>query len=359
MGQRCGAVEIMGVKKMLRQIKGQFEKYTFGAAVKNILYHLITRERRKSFGGKNPNETNYIIRSINDKSPFYIGPVHNLLANYFYVLSHIQYAKTKGWIPVVDQLHYPVYNSQKEPINGTTNAWEYFWQQPGGISLEEAYQSKNVVLSKQSWFWQWDMGYDVEAYRDKATVEMYHQLSSNVHFNSVTENYIIQAQKAILPEADTVIGVNVRIGGYSAQSANQGEGHPVQPQIDQLISIVANKLMNGKNKRIFLASDTEFAVNKFQQAFGDKVILYPRLRTEIGKEFASDPQKQIYAPGKGYQTALDYLTEMEILSCCDSLIGTITSGFRYALVQNGNRFSDCNVLDLGKLPNNRAKGHKV
>ena len=64
MGQRCGAVEKMGVKKMLRQIKGQFEKYTFGAAVKNILYHLITREHRKSFGGKNPNETIYILSLI-------------------------------------------------------------------------------------------------------------------------------------------------------------------------------------------------------------------------------------------------------------------------------------------------------
>lgn len=358
MEQRYGAVEIMGLKNLVKQIKGQFKKYRFRVAVKNILYHLTTRERRKSFGSKNPDKTIYIIRSINDKSPFYIGPVHNLLANYFYVLSHIQYAKTKGWIPVVDQLHYPVYNSQKEPVNGTTNPWEYFWQQPGGISLEEAYQSKNVVLSKQSWFWQWDMGYDVATYKDSSTVKKYHQLSCDVHFNNATENYVLQAQNTTLPATSTLIGVNVRIGGYSAQSKNQGQGHPAQPQIDQLISIVASKLGNSRNTQVFLASDTEFVVNKFRQVFGDKLIVYSRLRTELGKEFASDSQKQIYAPGQGYQTALDYLTEMELLSHCDSLIGTITSGFRYALVRNGNCFIDLDILDLGKLPDNKVKEQK-
>ena len=108
--------------KLLKQLAKQFKKYRFGTAIKNILYHFITRERQKSFGPKNSDKTIYIIRSIDDKSPFYIGPVHNLLANYFYVLSHIQYAKTKGWVPVVDELNYPVYNSMEESINGTKNA---------------------------------------------------------------------------------------------------------------------------------------------------------------------------------------------------------------------------------------------
>lgn len=349
-------MEIMGLMKLLKQLAKQFKKYRFGTAIKNILYHFITRERQKSFGPKNSDKTIYIIRSIDDKSPFYIGPVHNLLANYFYVLSHIQYAKTKGWVPVVDELNYPVYNSMEEPINGTKNAWEYFWQQPGGISLEEAYQSKNVVLSKQSWFWQWDMGYDAALYEDRTVVQQYHQLAQCVPLNQSTQEYVRRARANVFPAHEKVLGVNVRIGGYSVKSCYHGKGHPIQPEIGTLISMVADKMQKQNIDRIFLASDAEFAVDQFREAFQEKLLLYPRLRTEVGKEFCPDSQKQVYSKENQYQTALDYLTEMELLGACDALIGSITSGFRYAVVQNGTRYSGLTVLDLGRFPDEKTKG---
>ena len=357
MGQRCGAVEIMGVKKMLRQIKGQFEKYTFGAAVKNILYHFITRERRKSFGGKNPNETIYIIRSINDKSPFYIGPVHNLLANYFYVLSHIQYAKTKGWIPVVDQLHYPVYNSQKEPINGTTNAWEYFWQQPGGISLEEAYQSKNVVLSKQSWFWQWDMGYNPHGYQDEQCLAFYRNLSHSTTLNAQTQVYVDLVRRRVLPAKKKILGVNVRLGAHALQSERHGAGHPIQPEIDDLISKAKKWFAAWEMDFVLVTSDAQVVVDRFREAFGEKLLVFCRLRAEVGKEYGLDKNKEMYQKANLYQTSLDYLAEMELLASCDGLIGAVTSGMRYALVRSTIKSDMVRVIDCGLFQDPR-KGER-
>lgn len=346
----------MKIENPLRQIQEQFKKFKFTVAVKNIIYHFITRERRCSFGDKNPDKTVYIIRSINEKSPFYIGAVQNLLANYFYVLSHIQYARTRGWIPVVDQLNYPVYNSRKEPINGTMNAWEYFWQQPGGISLDEAYQSRNVVLSKQSWFWQWDMGYDAEKYRDKDCIAFYHELSESVPLNAQTRTHVEQTKKAMLPPGKRILGVNVRIGGHDRQAARHGEGHPIQPQIDELLSLVAECRERWGSDLIFLACDTDYVVRAFRAAFSDALVVMPRLRAEPGTEFGLDRNKQMFRPENLIRTSLDYLTEMELLASCSALIGTVTSGLRYALVRNNNAFAHTEILDCGTFPDHRRRG---
>ena len=340
---------------MIDKLIGQFKKYKFRVAVKNILYHIQTIERRKSYGPENPDKIVYIIRPIDDKSPFYIGPVHNLLANYFYVLSHLQYARVKGWVPVVDQLNYPVYNSQSSPINGTKNAWEYFWEQPGEVTLDEAYRSNNVVLSKRSWFWEWDIGYDAARYKDKNTVAFYSELAAMAKLNEETRDHIAKAADDLLPKGKKVLGVNVRIGGHSAHSAKHGEGHPIQPELEELISDVKLIAQSLKADCIFVSSDTEYAVDRFKAYFGNNLIVYPRLRAAIGTEFAPDSQKNIYGQGKSYQTALDYLTEMELLSRCDALIGSVNSGFRYAVVRNANRFEQIEVIDSGRFDDGRIK----
>ena len=101
---------------LLKKVVNQYQKYTFDVATKNLVYHWKTRERHKSFGEKNPDKHFYAIRSLDDTSKYYIGPRHNLMANYFYVSSHLAYAQKNNLQPVVDQLNYPVYISQPIPL---------------------------------------------------------------------------------------------------------------------------------------------------------------------------------------------------------------------------------------------------
>lgn len=348
-------MEKMELSTAVKKTIGQFKKYKLKTAIKNIFYHFLTRERKACFGLENPNETIYIIRSLAEKSPFYIGPVHNLLANYFYVLSHICYAREKGWIPVVDQLNYPVYNSHETPINSTRNPWEYFWEQPGGVSLEDAYRSKNVVLSKQSWFWEWDMGYDVGKYTDEKTVAFYRELASEVKLNRVIVAHIKDILDNLFPENKKILGLNVRLGSYARNSQEQHEGHPIHPELEELVLILRDYVKDWEADYIFVASDTEYALEYLKKEFGNKLLVYPRLRAAMGTEYAPDPQKNIYAPGRAYQTALDYLTEMELLTRCCGLIGSVTSGFRYALVHSHCGRERIVVIDKGIFEDGRKK----
>ena len=50
--------------ELAKQIVAQYKKYTIPVATKNMIYHFVTRERRKTYGPAHPDQTIYIIRSI-------------------------------------------------------------------------------------------------------------------------------------------------------------------------------------------------------------------------------------------------------------------------------------------------------
>lgn len=323
-------------------------------ATRNILYHLDTRERTRSFGPLHADTVFYVIRSIKGDSPFYIGPIHNLLANYFYVLSHLQYAKMKGYVPVVDQQNYPVYNSMPCPINGTMNAWEYFWQQPCHVPLEEVYHSRHTVLSQQSWFGQWDMGYDISNYTDRDIIARYHQLTESVPLNSIAAEHVRQVKEGVFPVGQKILGVCYRFGGH-ARKAKQGQGHPISPEVEDLLAVTQQRFYAWGMERVFLASDEETMVERFRAAFREQLIVLPRSRTRAGCLYDLQHPNQMYEKKNLYDTALCYLTEMELLASCNALIGSINSGLRYAVVRNGGEYENAEILDRGKSPDKRKR----
>lgn len=327
------------------KLMGQYKKYGFVPATKNLIYHWLTRERRCSFGSLNSDKIFYVIRSIDSKSPFYIGPVHNLLANYFYVLSHIKYAQVKGWIPVVDQLHYPVYNSLKQPVHGTMNAWEYFWEQPSEYTLEEVYNSKNVILSKKNWFSEYDMGYDVSNYHNINLIKAYHQLSLCVPLKKFFIQHVEKEKNYLLKKNKRYLGVSFRFGGYSRKCFKPGAGHPIQPEINELLKIIKKYLQEEKFDYVFLTTDIVEVITVFKEFLGDKIIVFDRSRMS---EYMTETDVTNWYKIKGiHKITTDYLIEMELLSQCTGIIGSITSGLRYAIVRNGGAYELCNVLDYG------------
>lgn len=334
---------------MLKQIINQYRKYKPSSATKNLCYHFLTRERKKSFGTENREKTFYVIRPINDTSPFYIGVVNHLLANYFYVLSHIQYSLHRGWIPIVDQLHYPVYTSSIRSIEGVQNAWEYFWQQPTHFTLDEVYRSKNVVLSKRSWFGQWDMGYDIRNHTNPDVIAFYHKLSLNVPLRDGIAQQVDETHASLFIQKRRTLGVAFRFGGHARLSVSHAQGHPITPDAETLVRTVRERCESWQMDYIFLASDEQKAVETFARAFGEKLLVLPRLRVDATMGDALKKHNPIYVADQLYTTTLNYLIEMELLSKCNGLVGTINSGLRYALVRNNNAYDHVEILDFGRF----------
>jgi len=335
---------------MVGQVINQYKKFKPIPATKNICYHFLTRERKKSFGSANPDKTFYVIRGVDDSSPLYIGVTLNLLANYFYVLSHLKYAQDNGWIPIVDQLNYPVYNSTCGKMNGTKNAWEYFWEQPAEYILEDVYKSRNVILSKRSWFSnQEDMGYEAESHTDREKISHYHKLGESITLKKHVADYINATRGRLFDPEDRVLGVSYRFDGHAKDSPLHGPGHPISPAVETLIELVFKRFKQWDMTRVFLASDEESSVEKFKAVFGERLATVPRKRTNPSVVYDESNVNPIYSAENIYNTTRDYLAEIEILAGCVGLIGSVTSGLKYAVVRNNNAYEHVEIVDCGRF----------
>lgn len=346
------------MKRLAEKVIQQYQIFKPSVATRNVLYGLMERERKRAFGTMNPGKTFYIIRCIHSASPYYTGPIFNLLANHSYVLSHLAYAREKGYIPLIDQLNYPVYNNQSQPIHGTLNPWEFFWEQPNGNTLEEAYRSKHVILSRRNWISEWNLGYDVTRHKDPTTIAFLHELSETVPLNPPTQIYVQQQKERYFSGNPRILGVSYRFAGHAKNSYTKAPDHPIQPEIDGLIDMVGQRLKEWKINSIFLATESEDAVARFREAFGAQLIATQRVRQKEAMVYSADNPNPLYAAGAMYQTTLDYLTEMELLAGCTALLGTLTSGLRYAIIRNDAAYENLEILDFGRFadPRRRTKG---
>lgn len=305
------------------------------------------REKRVSFGDKNPDKTFFVIR------PYYytetnelITTISNLLYHYYRNLQHLSYAVKNDWIPVVDWQNYgPLPHQEDYPVNGTTNGWEYFWNQPSEYTLEEVYQSKNVILSDQN---SSSYGYippiAIETPLQKYAARLAYncpQYDSLITLNEPTAQYVAEHQARLFPDNAKILGVSVRGASYGAKDI---PGHPRQPTVDKLINSISKAMEEWEMDYIYFACEYEPVVEAVKEAFDGKVIVLPRQRYERQPTKDNDP---LYEDGVKYQTNLDYLTEMVLLSRCNSLLAGMSGGVRAAIIWNASHYEHMKIFENG------------
>ena len=91
----------------------------------------------RSFGEGSPEKVFYVIWRERGAGFF---------SNVFHVLGHLTIADSLGMAPVVDMQNFKTFYNEADPINGTRNAWEYYFRQPCDISLDTVNKSKYVVF---------------------------------------------------------------------------------------------------------------------------------------------------------------------------------------------------------------------
>lgn len=214
---------------------------------------LLTKgaQTQKSYGDKNPDLTFYVIRPYYFLQPNVLiyRNVANLLTQYYYVLQKLSYALENGYIPVVDWKNYGLMpHAENYPVNGTENSWEYYWTQPSSFTLEEVYQSKNVILSTQNIG---DFGYIPHCSMAPPYDKYAHDLAEqcppylkNVHLNEITENYVSDAQKELFPEGKRIMGVVLRGAAYG-HGGTPYRSHPQQVGMEELKRRYGNSSTNG------------------------------------------------------------------------------------------------------------------
>lgn len=86
----------------------------------------------------NIDETAYVIRR---------NPSAGFFSNYFYVMGHIIEATKRNLIPIVDFQNYLTPYSELFQVHGTSNSWEYYFEQPFGYKVSDIKSFKRCIYS--------------------------------------------------------------------------------------------------------------------------------------------------------------------------------------------------------------------
>jgi len=178
-------------------------------------------------------EEHYVKKGDPNKSTYYIirprWSTAGLFAHFAVFAGHIRYALSKDWFPVVDMQNYP--NAYLVPQKlGKENAWEYYFEQPMRIGLEEAYNGENVIL-----------GSIVEPPRptlenilDHATLAKWRMLVKKglLTIKPDIMKEVLSVRERLFNPTDRVLGVKLRGTDY-----NVAKYHPIPPPLNMQLML--------------------------------------------------------------------------------------------------------------------------
>lgn len=221
-----------------------------------------------------------------DKRPYIIyrpSPGWGFWSNFSVILQGLDDADRMGLLPVVDMENHPTrYNEDTDEL-GTRNAWEYYFEQPAGLSLSDAL-SLSPLDNQGSVSGPYPT--DPDAVYPPALLARARELIGR--YIRVKPDILAKADALLLPgvHAD-VLGVHVR--GTDMRTGHLPE-HPIPPTAPTFLDQAAALDRDLHFKTVFLACDEHETVEIFREHFSSRLLLCPVHRTSSSGIFASDYQ---------------------------------------------------------------------
>lgn len=217
-------------------------------------------------------------------------------------LAHIHIAISQGLIPVVDfDSHDSVYR-ENAPVHGTSNMWEYYFEQPAGMSLGDI--GANFVSIDGTW----PKGYPY----DLSGAPLYREIWNDyIRFTPVTTKYIDSSSETLQISPKT-LGVH-----YRGQEMRTAKGHRYPPTLRQMRDAITWSLENADFDDIFLVTEAQQYVHYFVKFFGARVIPSPSFRLSHRNSYtlSRSPRKN-----HKYLLGLEALRDAVLLSRCGGLV---------------------------------------
>jgi hypothetical protein len=308
---------------------------TIKTSVRMFIHHIkYDIKNTKHLGKEFPDKTFYVIR----RQP----PGAGLLDNFHRTLSHIMYANMKGYYPVVDMENYKTFYNEDKPINGTLNAWEYYFEQPSGYSLKDISAAKNIIFSVEKGYFSAGI-YFPHPYFGEINTLMYNILVQRYcKFNQATTEYIKKRKDAFWGNKKNILGVLHR--GSDMKTA---VGCYTPATIEQIIQKTQQVFTDEKFDYIFLCTEEQNAVDRFRNVFKESLIVSDSQRIqEYNTGITPDIMKNQSA--SVYKNGLNYLADMYLLSLCDGIVASKVSGTIFTLGLNNNKYRYKYIFDLGR-----------
>ena len=312
------------------------KKCSLYAKLSKIKWHLLGREKKRSYGIENPDKYYYVIGQ-NDLSCGLWWIINK-------VVMHLVYAEEKGYIPIVDYLNFKTqYHNNNE--FGKINIWEKFFEQPYNISLDDIRHSKNIIISDKyaAPSSKYLMG-NTDFYTDSNRRNYFKKcFKKNIRFSNIALEYLERIKMEIIPMNARVLGVLCRGTDYALK---RPQGHPIPPSPDEMIT-KAREVMNTYHcEYIFLATEDAHILERFLCEFEKKLLFVEQKRISPDDMKGVDRvmDANIKVNEDRFKMGLDYLCATYILSKCNCFVaarcgGTkgvllMSDGFEYEYIYN-------------------------
>lgn len=274
-------------------------------------------------------EEHYIKRGDPTKPTYYIIRREQIAEGLFYrftlAAGHIKYALSNGWLPVVDMQNYPNPYLAPEKL-GKENSWEYYFEQPLRIGLEQAYNGENVILSGGKYNSVMDRPYfGMKFFKNSDNMLTEWQMLVKLGLLKLKlerAQEILEVREKLFAPRERILGVLLRGTDYIVQKPSK---HPIPPSMNVATKVVNSRLQAWGCKRMFLATEDKTIVQHFKETFGDLCITLEREYVDFDPAErvciqTIDRENDHFIQGK------DYLTQMVLLSTCSSLVAARCSG---------------------------------
>lgn len=343
----------MGFKKLERKLRKNKTLYFYAKMIRRwgdkdfrnwvMAYGGPDAMLVKHPGKINPEEFIYCIRSCQG----------GFFAEVMIALGCLRYADTFHLTPVIDWSSNCIY-SEPEPVNGTSNVFEYYFKPVAGIRYMDIERYKNVIYASLShrlimspdWSWE-NLSYQTRPVQAEKFGLLYKKYFI---LNQETQKYIDNNIKNKLCGKKT-LGVHVRQTDFKKKL----DGHPVCLDTQDFIRPAKELLEKHGYEQIFLATDSLEAVELFRKEFGSMLVYYEdvmRSDGDVGIHCLENERKNHH-----YLLGLEVLRDAYTLAACDSLLAgmsNVSFAAQYVKIAEGAEHEEVKILDHGLNHNNRV-----
>ncbi|TDH28563.1 hypothetical protein EXU57_00345 [Segetibacter sp. 3557_3] len=245
-----------------------------------------------SFGTNNSDKMFYVIWLANGGSGFF--------SNFANVLCHLYIAESLNMIPVIDFRQFKTIYNVADEVNGTSNAWEYYFKPVSNFTPEEVYTSKNVFFCSGHYPPQF-------SYNLSELTQLFPLYNSLVQFSPALTERINRYKDKF---RGRVLGIHFR-----GQEMKIAAAHPLPPTEKQMLAYTAEIISKNHIDKLFLVTEHEPYLDLFKKHYGDKLIYTDSFRTRGENAYNQDPRKH-----HRYLLGLEVLTDTLLLADCTGLL---------------------------------------
>lgn len=299
---------------------------------KIILYSSFLKEQKFDLGNKNKSENILIARRVNT-----LNGLNALILEWLYYIK--QYEKLDKYTILFDGKYYT--NIYQE--HAIRNIYDDYFMKQEKISLEDAYESKNVYLTRAAML---EDSFLEISQLDKAICK--NETIRN-EFRCLYERYFVPNEcvvKKVQEEVDKILtplkkqgkkicAVVERARGYNNVKAY---GHYIQPSEEWSVEKIRKLKKEWGFDYILLDTHNKETEDIYQKAFGDTVIMTSRTRIETQALHNQNIHIVVREnrENDGYYQGLELLVSRYVLAQCDFFYSGISSSSAFVMMLKNN-----------------------